>query len=227
MTITIRAVTPIEVPEDELERRRQRYAQLQPEGIRIELHNLAGAPRQLDSEAAVRASERLVVAELLRTDPAAYDAVMADCVLDPGLEELERRAPVPAFGILKLCAGTLAAAGLRFGAVARNAAIAQELEARVRAHGHGAAFSGVTVLNLALEDIGDPARWNAALRRAAAAFEASGTRAVINGCSAVEVLPGAGGRVAVIDPTALALAALGLLHARGLLQPHAAGAAAR
>src|SRR5918911_4103369 len=110
MTIRIRALTPIDVPDDELGRRQERYDALSPEGVRVELFNLAGSPPQLDSVAACRASEHLAVAEALRTDPQRYAAVMIDCVLDPGLEQLERQAPVAAVGLLKLCAGTLAAA---------------------------------------------------------------------------------------------------------------------
>ena len=219
MTVRIRAITPIEVPEEELRRRQERYDAVSPAGIRVELFNLAGSPRELDSPAACRISERLAVQEVLRTDAERYDAVMVDCVLDPGLEELERRAPVPAFGILKLCAGTLAAAGHRFGAVARNKAIADELEARVTALGYGHAFDRVAVLDLSLNDISDPARWNAALSRAAADFEGSGTRVLINGCSAVEVLPSGGSGVAVVDPTAFALDVLGLTLARRLPLP--------
>jgi allantoin racemase len=219
MTVRIRAITPIDVPAEELRRRQERYDALSPAGIRVELCNLAGSPRELDLPAACRLSERLAVEEALRTDAERFDAVLVDCVLDPGLEELERRAPVPAFGILRLCAGTLAAAGHRFGAVTRNQAIADELEARVFALGYGHAFDRVAVLDLSLEDISDAARWNAALSRAAAGFEGSGTRVLINGCSAVEVLASGGQGVAVVDPSAFALDVLGLTLVRRLPLP--------
>jgi Asp/Glu/hydantoin racemase len=217
--IRIRAITPIDVPEDEVVRRQERYDALSPPDVQVELFNLAGSPPQLDSAAACRASERLAVAEALRTDPERYDAVMIDCVLDPGLEQLEQQAPLPALGMLKLCAGTLAAAGHRFGAVARNQPIADELAARVAALGHAAAFDRVAVLELSLEDIVDTARWNAVLSRAAAEFEGTPTSVLINGCSAVEVLPGQGHGVAIVDPTALALSVLGLTLSRGLPLP--------
>lgn len=225
MTLVIRAITPIDVSAEELLRRQGRYDDLSPEGVRIELENLAGGPRQLDSDRACRESERMVVEAALRTDPARYDAVMADCVLDPGLEELERRAAVPTLGILKLCAGVLAAAGHRFGGLARNGAIAEELRARILAHGHGAAFDRVAVLDLSLDDITDDARWNGVLWRAAAEFGGSGTSVLINGCSAVNVAPRDPGGAAVVDPTALALDVLGLTIARGLPLPRQAGVA--
>jgi Asp/Glu/hydantoin racemase len=222
MTISIRAVTPIDVSAEEVSRRQRRYDALSPEGIRVVLENLPGSPTQLDSASACRASEAVVVAELLQTDPGQYDAVLADCVLDPALETLEQRCPVPVFGILKLCCGVLAAAGHRFGAVARNQAIADELEARVLAHGHADRFDRVAVLDLALQDIDRAERWNEVLGTAARAFESSATSVLINGCSAVDVLPRAGSTVAVVDPTALALATLGLMVARGLPLPKSA-----
>ncbi len=224
MTVRIRAITPIDVPDDELRRRQRRYDALAPAGSSVELVNLVGAPHQLGSAAACRLSERLAVREALRTDPARYAAVLVDCVLDPGLEELERHSPVPAFGLLKLCAGALAAAGYRFGAVARNQAIADELEARVAAHGYRDLFDRVAVLDLGLEEVADATRWNAVLRQAATSFEGTGTRVLINGCSAVDVLPDAGTRVAVVDPTAFALGVLGFLLGRGLPLPAAGGA---
>jgi Asp/Glu/hydantoin racemase len=219
MTMTIRALTPIDVPPEELRRRQERYDALCPPGVRVELFNLVGTPRQLDSEQACRDSERLAIAEAVRTDPARFDAVMIDCVLDPGLEQIQERAAVPAFGILKLCAGTLAAAGHRFGAVARNRAIADELQARITDLGYRAAFDRVAVLDLSLEDIHDTARWNAVLGQAAAQFAGTGTSVLINGCSAVEVLPSGGSGVAVVDPTAFALDVLGLTIARRLPLP--------
>lgn len=219
MSITIRAVTPIDVSAEEIARRQRRYDALSPRGVRVVLENLPDSPPQLDSAAACRASEAMVVTELLQTDPERYDAVLADCVLDPGLETLEQQARVPAFGILKLCCGVLAGAAHRFGAVARNQAIADELEARVLAHGHAERFDRVAVLNLALEDIDRTERWNEVLGTAAREFETSATSVLINGCSAVDVLPRAGSTVAVVDPTALALATLGLMVARGLPLP--------
>lgn len=215
--LVVRAITPIVVSDEEVRRRQARYDELAPPGVRIVLQNLPEGPRHLDAASACRDSEGLVVRALLATDPARFDAVLADCVLDPGLEVLERQAPVPAFGMLKLSASTLAASGARFGAVARNRAIADELEERVYALGYGAAFDRVAVLDLSLEDIADTSRWDAAITRVAPKFEERGTRVLLNGCSAVEVVPRDGG-LAVVDPTALALSILGLLQARGAVR---------
>ncbi|QYJ16581.1 hypothetical protein Rxycam_02416 [Rubrobacter xylanophilus DSM 9941] len=208
----IRAITPIRVSEAELARRQARYESLSPPGVEVELANLPdrpGVPARLDSERDIRVSEELVIEEALRTDPARHDAVLPDCVLDPGLDRLERESPVPAFGILKLSAGLLVSLGHRLAAFTRNHPIGEELQNRLGAYGFLPSFDRVEVLDLAFEAIAEDAGWNEALREAGQRFSGSAVTTVINGCSAVELRP-TGNAVAVVDPTRLALSLLGL-----------------
>ncbi|MFQ5426961.1 MAG: aspartate/glutamate racemase family protein [Gaiellales bacterium] len=211
----LRAVAPIVLPDEELERRQSRYASLAPAGVEIELANLRHGPDRLESEEQVRASEELVYEEAMRTDWDRYDGVLLDCVLDPALEQLERDAPRPVIGITRLASGYLAGLGHDLGAVARTEAIADELARRIEAFGHGSALVGVTVLSLSLEDIARPERWNAVLAETTSRPPLASVGSVINGCSAVEVHPAAG--PAVVDPTALALDLVGIAVGRGLL----------
>ncbi len=214
----IKAIIPIRVSESELARRQARYEALSPPGVEIELVNLpnrSGVPSRLESARDIRASEGLVVEEALRTDPARHDAVLPDCVLDPGLDRLERECPVPAFGILKLSAGFLVSLGYRFAAFTRNRPIGEELRDRLETYGFLPHFDRVAVLDLAFEDIANDEGWNEALREAGEQFAGSRTTAVINGCSAVELRPGSRS-AAVVDPTKLALSLLGLAADEGL-----------
>jgi Asp/Glu/hydantoin racemase len=216
----IRAITPIRVSEAELARRQARYRALSPPGIEVELVNPPDRPRvpgRLDSARDIRVSEELVIEEALRTDPARHDAVLPDCVLDPGLDRLERESPVPAFGILKLSAGLLVSLGHRFAAFTRNRPIGEELRDRLEAYGFLPHFDRVEVLDLTFEAIADDEGWNEALREAGQRFSGSSTTAVVNGCSAVELRPSSGSTVAVVDPTRLALASLDLAAGEGLL----------
>lgn len=216
----IRAITPIRVNESELARRQARYEALSPPEMEIELVNLPdrpGVPSRLDSERDIRVSEELVIEEALRTDPARYDAVLPDCVLDPGLDRLERECPVPAFVILKLSAGFMVSLGHRFAAFTRNRPIGEELRGRLESYDLLSGFDRVAVLDLAFEGIGNYEGWNEALREAGEQFAGSRTTAVINGCSAVELRPGSGNAVAVVDPTKLALSLLGLAVDEGLV----------
>lgn len=197
------SVTPIHVDADELARRQARYDALCPPGLHVELHDIGhGAPTALDTAEQVRESERLVV-DALTAAPAGYDALMPDCVLDPGVEALEGRLPV--LGLLRLSMGWQVLTGQRAGAVARNSAIADELVARVAAYGWAGVFAGVQVLDLDVHAIADTRRWNGAVGRALDTLQGDGASAVINGCSAVDVPPGASSAVRVVDPTALAL----------------------
>jgi allantoin racemase len=219
----IRAITPIHVDADELERRRARYARLAPEGVSVHLDDLGEGPevpRALDTAEDVRRSESLVLAEARRTDFEAYDAVLPDCVLDPGVGDAD---DVPMLGILQLSAHLLASTGQRVTAVARNEPIAAELERKAVGYGLAGQLTNVRVLGLDVTDIADDAAWGAALARGTAGVDAP---LVINGCSAVEVGDDAGEGPRVVDPTALALRVLGLLVELGLvgqvLQPRVA-----
>lgn len=130
----VHAVTPIHVDDAELSRRQARYDRLSPAGVRVVLHDLGpDAPRALETEADVRASEKLVTAALATAPPEA-DVLLPDCVLDPavpapGAVPGDR----PVVGLGRAAIGAAVLAGARVGAVARNAAIAAELEARVTA----------------------------------------------------------------------------------------------
>ena len=86
--LRIRAITPIHVGEAELARRQARYDAFSPPGVRVTLEDLPDAPdvpRELASEADIEASERAVAAMALGTDPALFDLILPDCVLDTGV----------------------------------------------------------------------------------------------------------------------------------------------
>lgn len=208
--LRVRAITPIHVDSDELRRRQERYDRLSPEGIAIHLDDLgddSSVPRALQAEEDIQRSEALVMAEIRRTDPERFDAVLPDCVLDPGVGVV-RDAPVPVVGLLSLSTHFLAGAGQRFAAVTRNSAIDEELRRKARFYGVADALTDVRVLGLSVEDISDDRTWAAALTRAVADLPVG---AVINGCSAVEVIP-AGSGPRIVDPTAVALRVLALAH---------------
>lgn len=204
----LRALAPIVLPADELDRRRVRYSAISPPNIEIRLDNLPEGPSRLETEGQIRMSERLVLEEAMRTDAARFDGVLLDCVLDPALEQLQEEAAVPVFGITHLVSNFLGSLGLRMAAVARNESIAHELDDRIHAFGWSQWMHGVIVLDLSLEDIGDTDLWNRKVRDHVVSGDLDGVDVVINGCSAVEVRPASGPRI--IDPTALALKLIGI-----------------
>jgi Asp/Glu/hydantoin racemase len=205
-TMHVWSVTPIHVDPEELARRQARYDALSPSGLRIELVDIgADAPRQLATEQDVRDSEGLV-ADALRNAPDRADAVMPDCVLDPGVAELSTKLDRPVFGLLRTSTTWSVLSGRRFGAVTRNAAIAAEAERLVDLYGYGASFTGVDVLDLDVDAIHQTGRWGDALRGAVERTDRAGAADLINGCSAVDLPSDAARwRVRVVDPTALTL----------------------
>jgi Asp/Glu/hydantoin racemase len=209
----IKAITPLRVTEFELERRQARYQKLSPPSLQLDVVNLPpgpDVPTSLDTYAACRASDRFVYEAAMQTDPAEYEAILLDCVLDPALDQLEQDAPVPVFGILKLTAGFLASLGHEFAAVTRNQVIGDELQARLEHYGLADKFHRLIILDLTFEDIADDNRWNASIRGALGQLEGTNARSLINGCSAVDVHTDERHSAAVVDPTALALTLLGV-----------------
>ena len=211
----LRGVPPLVLEPDELARRQERYAMLAPDPIEIEMVNLQEGPRRLETDDDVRWSDDEVYNEVMRTEWADFDGVLLDCVLDPALERLERDAPMPVIGITRISAGYLAGLGHRFAAVARNAAIARELGARLVDFGHEERLAAVEVLDLSFEAIARPESWHAALEPIVAQLGPGAVDSVLNGCSAVEVRAADG--PAVVEPMALALELTAAAAQRGLL----------
>ena len=202
----IHAVTPIHVPPDELVRRQARYDALCPAGLHVRLVDIGEqAPRALDTAQQVHDSEGLVT-EALQQAPDDADALMPDCVLDPGVAALSGRVGRPVFGLLRTSLGWSRAAGRSAGAVTRNQAIADELCRQVAVHGLDSSFTGVQVLDLDVDAIHQADRWATALREVVARSARAGAGDLVNGCSAVELpAEAAGWPVRVVDPTALTL----------------------
>lgn len=201
------AITPIHVDGDELARRQQRYDRLAPPGVTVRLEDLgegSEVPRALETADDVAASEEAVVRRFALADVSGVDAFLPDCVLDPAVDHPTPLAR-PVFGIGRLSAAFLAGFGGRVAAVARNEAIAHELDRKLASYGLAPVLP-TAVLDLSVEDIADDAVWASAVRRRVDQLPVD---QVINACSAVEVGKPDGGPV-LVDPTRVALQLLGM-----------------
>ena len=198
------AVTPIHLPPEEIRRRQARYDRLAPPGLEIELRDVGpAAPKTLDTDESMRVSEREVAAALKAAGDG-WDLAFPDCVLDPAVPDAVADPALPVHGLLKLSATYLAAKGVRFGAVVRNEAIAEEFAKRIAAYRLTEYLAGIRVLDLPFSAIAETETWNAALGTAVRELAELGATAVINGCSAVETEATAA-PVTVYDPVARAL----------------------
>ncbi|MCC3266948.1 hypothetical protein [Arthrobacter gengyunqii] len=207
----ILAVTPIAVTDSELARRQQRYDRLAPANVSVLLHNLGtdpDVPRALENDDDVAASEEAVTAWFAAADAQNVDAFLPDCVLDPGVGPGARTQQRPVLGLMRLASGFLAATGASLGAVARNDAIAAELERKLATYGIGPLHEPVSVLNLSLAEIADDTAWSASV---ATALESMSAGYVLNACSAVNLTGAVNRGPVLVDPTALALQLAGLL----------------
>lgn len=204
--VRIHAVTPIHVDAHELARRQARYDALAPGGLTVRLHDIGpDGPPALDTEQQIRDSEGLVLAALVAA-PDDVDAVMPDCVLDPGVPQFLADGERPVIGLLRSSLGWTAILGRRAGAVTRNEAIADELSRQAEVYGYGDVLTDVEVLHLDVDAIHKSDRWAAALEPATRMAAANGATHLVNGCSAVDLPAAAASWPArVIDPTGLAL----------------------
>lgn len=213
----VRAIAPIHLDEMEFARRCERYDMLAPGGIRITLANLPNAsdvPNQLATSDDIAASDSAVAAVLRGLDPGEVDVGLPDCVLDPGISAAGDT-EVRVLGITRLAAGLLDSLGEPFTAVARNRAIADELDGVITRYGYSG-FNPTRVLDLSFEAVSDHRLWNDALIGLRENLAGTDIRRVLNGCSAVEVSM-SNDIVAVFDPTRLALDAIRVALEHGLV----------
>lgn len=206
------ATTPIHVGADELARRQQRYDAISPAGMTVVLHDLPeDAPTQLNSAEDVARSEEFVH-RALTAAPVAYDALMADCVLDPAVGRLQEEIDRPVVGIFRLNLAHAAALAAPMGAVVRNEAIAAEMRHVAASYGWQRWLGDVEILDLSFDAISEGSAWQQRVDEAAEVLSVRGARSLFNGCSAVDVDPGHLSAIPVVDPVvrALALVAAGV-----------------
>jgi Asp/Glu/hydantoin racemase len=204
----ILAITPIAVTAVELARRQSRYDRLSPVGVAVHLENIGDGsevPHALETAEDIAASEVAMIDRYAVADTERFDAFLPDCVLDPVVDHPDR-VPLPVYGIGRLAAHYLVGFGWQIGAVARNQAIASELDRKLASYGLPTT-QRTAVMGLSLEDIADETSWAAAVEQTVAGLSC---QAVINACSAVEVKQGTGGPL-LLDPTATALRMIGAL----------------
>jgi Asp/Glu/hydantoin racemase len=199
------AITPIHVGPNELARRQSRYNRLAPAGMDISLIDLPyGAPTALETDEDIEESDRFV-AELINNHDGAFDLVMPDCVLDPGVEVQVDSEAAQVVGLLQQAMLDVADQGERFGVIVRNQAIAKEMRRRLGMYSHLNNLVDIHVLDLPFEAVTDHDLWNCAMASGVRELGQGGAVTVINGCSAVDLGDDDSG-VRVVDPTEAALA---------------------
>ncbi|MFG3690229.1 aspartate/glutamate racemase family protein [Micromonospora sp. NPDC047740] len=215
------ALTPAHVGPAEIRRRQARYDSFSSTDcpvVVLDQPDEPDVPRSFDTPDLIRSAARCVVARAWGLTLEPGDVLMPDCILDTALETVRSGIPGHALGILEITVSTLTGLGLRFGAVARNQAVADALTRRIRDYHPGDLFVGTRILALPTEAVADATTWGTALRRHVDELAAQGAQCVINGCSAVDVNDDSRS-IPVIDPTRLAVRIVSTAAATGLPLP--------
>ena len=209
--LRVKAIAPLRLEPAEVVRRQARYDLLGGPELEITLVNLEGegAPLRFDHHQEIAASERLTYQSMLDADPGQYDVLLPDCVLDPAVDWTPAPA-VPVHGILRLASGFIHALGLPFAAVTRNAAIGDELRRKVESYGLSQYLSSVEILDVDFCFVSDHDQWEKAMKPLVEDLSRKGVKVLLNGCSAVDIGQRRVGELLIVDPTELALRALGV-----------------
>ena len=150
----------------------------------------------------MRASEEAVLDAYRSSEPAGFDAFLPDCVLDPCISSPDLARPV--VGLSRISSTFLGGQGATVGALARNQAIADELDRRLASY--GVTRQPTVVMHLDVDDITDEEVWRQAVTAHAGKLDCD---FALNACSAVDLGEPVAATV-VVDPTALALRLLGV-----------------
>lgn len=212
------ALTPAHVGAEETGRRQARYDQFADgrfEVLVVDQPDRPDVPHSFDTPELIASSQPRVVEQAEAWTFADDEVVMPDCILDTSLESLEE-GTTPAYGILRLNVRAFQGLGLKYGAVARNTAVGNALDARIRGYDASDSYCGTAILDLPTEAVKDTERWNAALAEHVQKLADAGAEVVINGCSAVDVADERWA-IPVVDPTRLAIDLIATSAANGVL----------
>lgn len=204
--LKIKAIAPLRLESQELQRRQRRYDALAGSELSVTLVNLEGknAPKRLENGDDLAASEELTLQMIRDTSPNSFDAILPDCVLDPGVC-VDQDAHLPVYGILRLSGGFIHALGYSFAAVTRNETIGGELARKIERYGFSSSLRSVETLNVDFCFVSDHDQWEGAMKPLAESLSKRGIGVLFNGCSAVDIAKRRVGGLVIIDPTELAL----------------------
>ncbi len=221
MGFRVKIITPLQVDDVDLNRRRRRYGERASGDTEIEVVGLGAGPYALETAADLAASDDAVFEEGVKTGPNECDAVLIDCIFDPAVDRLRDVLPMPVFGPLRTALPLLSLVAPRFGIIARgkdHGALFTELVDR---YGHGDQLIAVRTLALPYPEAKDPERFGAAMREQLKRIvEDDGARAVVMGSTTMALAPevaAAGGDVPLFLTGMMTLGIMESLWRDGLI----------
>lgn len=198
---------------------------LREPGLRLEGFFIARGPASVETEEDVAACLPGVLDEGVRIAEAGWEAIVVDCMCDPGVPELRARIAIPVLGPAESAMRALAAGGARFSVLDVVSGGRGMVERQVAAHGAGSRYVSHRSIDIPVLDLlRDPVATADALEAEALGALADGADTLLLGCTGLaEVasdlqrrLRARGRDAAVVEPLSLTVrAARALLDARG------------
>ena len=190
MGIRVKIITPLQVDDVDLKRRKRRYGERASDDTEIEVVGLSTGPCALETSADLAASDDAVYEEGIKIGPNECDAVLIDCIFDPAVDRLRAVLPMPVFGPLRTTLPLLALVAPRFGIIARgkdHGALFTELVDR---YDHSDQLIVVRPLALPYAEARAPERFGAVLRKQLKLIvEDDGAQAVVMGSTTTALAP--------------------------------------
>jgi allantoin racemase len=172
--------------------------------LEVENFFLDAGPASIENESDIAASVPGVLAVGARLRSAGWDALVVNCMCDPGLSELRASVAMPAFGTAETSMHAIVAAGGRFSVLDVVSDGQAMVEAQIAGYGVLSNYvSHRAIGRHVLELFSDLGRTHDALERAALEALADGADTVLLGCT---------GLAEVADELRRRLAARGVRH---------------
>jgi allantoin racemase len=232
MAIHVRVVTPITTQDF---RTHEDAARLSSEGVKVDFVNIEAGPASIECDYEIMLAQPGTVARVIEAERAGVDAVVIDCMGDPGLFGARECVAIPVLGPMQTSMALAAMIGHRFSVVTVLSRITPMIENQAALYGMSGKLASaravdIPVLELEKDLAATKRALTAEARKAVVEDKAD---VIIFGCTGMlgcadavrEGLLKEGLDVPVIDPVptainiAAALARSGLAHSKRAYQP--------
>jgi allantoin racemase len=132
MAIHIRVVTPITT---EAFRTPDDATHLQSEGVKVDFVNIDSGPASIECDYEIMLSQPGTIARIIEAERVGADAVVIDCMGDPGLSGARECVQIPVLGPMQTAMGVAAMMGHKFSVVTVLSRLLPKIETQAAIYG--------------------------------------------------------------------------------------------
>ena len=182
MTIRIRVVTPITTSEWRTE---ADAAALGSEGVSVSFANIDTGPASIECEYEIMLAQPGTIAKIVEAEREGMDAVVIDCMGDPGVLGGRECVTIPVLGPMQTAMGVAAMMGNKFSVVTVLDRIKPMIDRQAALYGMASKFASARSVNIPVLELEKdlPATKRALIAAAAAAVREDGADYIIFGCT--------------------------------------------